>query len=155
MSLKSVCARVCTTGSSPTLELVHKETGEVIQTFRLVKADREHKSFILSTWLRSYRPTARKRGFSEFFGEYEGAIAESRWEDAVVATDESGFTVYAWVCAYPGELHYVYVGPELRGIGVAKGLIHHVAGQDYVLARPWPGTTHHKLNPYLMVKKHV
>lgn len=155
MSLNSVSAVLSTSGSKTTLSLVHKETAEVVQTLELTKAAPTHRNFILSTWLKSYRPQARKDGIQEYYNTYEPAIAESRWQDCHVLSDESGFTVYAWVCAYPGQLHHVYVIPELRHIGVARRLIEAIAGDgDITYARPWPGRPKsYRVNPYLLTVK--
>lgn len=155
MSLNSVSAVLSTSGSPTTLTLVHKETGEVVRTLNLVPAESQHRSFLLSTWLKSYRPQARKDGISEYYDRHEAEIAESRWEDCFVLTDEDGFTVYAWVCGYPGSLYHVYVVPELRNVGVARRLIEHACGDSGVAyARNWPGRPRgYKVNPYLLVKK--
>lgn len=167
MSLNSVSAVLSTSGSKTTLSLVHKETAEVVQTLELTKAAPTHRNFILSTWLKSYRPQARKDGIQEYYNTYEPAIAESRWQDCHVLSDESGFTVYAWVCAYrpvsgstqrsavPGQLYHVYVIPELRHIGVARRLIEAIAGDgDITYARPWPGRPKsYRVNPYLLTVK--
>lgn len=155
MSLSSVSAILSTVGSKTTLSLVHKETAEVVQTLQLMPSQMGHRNFILSTWLKSYRPQARKDGIAEYYNKYEPAIAESRWQDCFVLSDEDGFAVYAWVCAYPGQLYHVYVIPELRHLGVARRLIEHVAGDGAICyARPWPGRPKsYRVNPYLLTPK--
>lgn len=134
MNLKDVSASLSTSGSKTTLSLVHRETQEVIQTFPVIPADSSHRNFIISTWLKSYRPMARKLGVEDFYDAHEPKIAETRWSDCQVVTDEDSFTIYAWVCSKDGVLYHVYVAPELRNIGVCTALTADV----FHLARPWP-----------------
>ncbi len=152
MSLNDVSAKLSTSGS-PTIQLLHGPSQSVIQVLRLVKASSTHRNFILGTWVKSYRPTARKLGIGEFYDRHEPAIAESRWQDCWVATDEDGYTVYAWVCAETGNLYHVYVIPELRHKSVARCLQEHICGENPDLARHWPGRTVSRVNPYLLTKK--
>lgn len=153
MSLKDVCAKLSTTGSQPTLNLVHLPSQETLQSLRLVRATPEHRSFILGTWVKSYRSQARKENFGGYYDKYEPGIAESRWEDCWVATDEDGYTVYAWVCGETGNLWHVYVVPELRRKGVADSMILHACGTLYPdIAKPFYKG---RLNPYLLCKKEV
>ena len=136
------------------VELIHQPTGEILQTLQLGYPTQDHRSFIISTWLKSYRSQARKQGIQEFYDKHEPEIAESRWQDCLVLTDEGGFTVYAWVCGQEGSLYHVYVIPELRHIGVCRELSGVACGKDYDLARPWPYRTSRRVNPYLLgVKK--
>lgn len=155
MSLKDVSATLSTSGS-PAILLNHIPTQKVLQSLLLTQAKSEHRSFILGTWVKSYRPTARKLGLGEHYDRYEAPIAESRWQDCWVATDEDGYTVYAWVCGDASGLWHVYVIPELRHRGVASCLQLHACG-NYTpdLARPWPGRNPGtaKVNPYLLCPK--
>ena len=150
MPLNDVFAKLSESGS---LELIHKETGEILRTLLVRPASQEHRSFILSTWTKSYRPTARRLGVEGLYNKHEPEIAESRWQDCRVLTDEGGFTVYAWVCGQDGGLYHVYVIPELRRIGVCRELSGDVCGKDYDLARPWPYRTSRRVNPYLLGAK--
>ena len=88
------------------------------ETLRLVAATPEHKSFIISTWVRSYARHARALGFMDFYREPESA--EALWNKAVVLTDDDGYVVYAWAVGDKLGLDYVYVVPELRGNSVGK-----------------------------------
>lgn len=153
MSLNDVSAQLSTNGSQKIL-LVHKPSQTTIQELLLVKALPEHRNFILGTWVKSYRPTARRIGIARFYEAHEPAIAESRWEDCWVATDEDGYTVYAWICAEKGNLYHVYVIPELRHKGVARALQEREAVVAY--ARPWPFRGDQlQVNPYLLHKKEL
>ncbi len=138
----------------PSIDLTHGGSeGSVIQTFCLGPAKPDHRSFIISTWLKSYRTHARRQGIQEFYDKHEPAIAESRWQDCQVATDEDGYTVYAWVCGSKDTLWHCYVIPELRMLGVSKALIEHACGTLPDLARPWPYKTRSRVNNYLLKVK--
>ncbi len=157
MSLKDVCAKLSTPGLVTTegeLQLVHQPSQSVIQTLKLRPADERHRGFIISTWLKSYAGQARRAGLGKFYDVHEPRIAEDRWKDVLVATDEDGYTVYAWVCGYPdGALHHAYVIPELRRLRVATRLIEAACGDLKEYARPWPYSAHARVNPYLMCVK--
>ncbi|MDD5374441.1 hypothetical protein [Acidithiobacillus sp.] len=153
MTLRETCARLSTSGSLKTVQLIHRPTGEILQELILRPAKEEHRSFLISTWLKSYRPQARRLGFQTQYDIHEPPIAESRWQDCTVATDDDGFTVYAWVCGYPSQLFHVYVVPELRNIGVARALILDACGERPEHARPWPYKNRF-VNPYLLKEKY-
>lgn len=153
MSLNDVSAQLSTSGL-PKILLTHLPSQTVIQDLNLVSAQPSHRNFILGTWVKSYRPIARRQGVGDFYEQQEPAVAESRWEDCWVATDEGGYTVYAWVCSEAGNLYHAYVIPELRHRGVAKALILHSCGPGVApMARPWPGHSFGQVNPYLLHKK--
>lgn len=106
------------------------ETGSTVtlgpEKLRLVPASQEHRSFIISTWVRSYAVHARSLGFMEFYRESESA--EAMWDKAVVLTDDDGYVVYAWAVGDKGGLDYVYVVPELRGNSIGKHMVKVVHG---------------------------
>jgi len=154
MSLRDVCARLSKDGS-PKILLIHTPKETVVQELNLVKAEARHRSFIISTWVKSYEAQARKQGIGREYAEAEPAIAESRWEDCIVATDDDGYTVYGWVCGSRngGMLWHAYVIPELRRLRVATRLIEYACGELNYYARPWPFMSHARVNPYLLCKK--
>ncbi len=154
MTLKETSARLSTVGTPTSIQLIHKPTGEILQELLLRQATEPQRNFIISTWLKSYRPVARRLGFQTQYDKHEPAIAEGRWQDCTVATDEDGYTAYAWVCGYVGHLYHCYVIPELRGVGVAASLIEAACGANPDYARPWP-YRHHRVNPYLLGTRHV
>ena len=129
--------------------------GRTLETLLVCRATSEHRNYILGTWVKSYREHARNQGILGFYNEHEPAIAESRWMDCMVVTDDTGFTVHAWVCGHDGQLWHVYVVPELRRMRVATRLIEHACGitglKEY--ARPWPYSAHARVNPYLLREK--
>lgn len=135
------------------MELVHLETGEVISTSVITKAEPQHRNFIISTWLKSYRGQAKRQGIQELYDANEPGVAESRWQDSLVVTDDGGFTVYAWVCGQQGSLWHIYIVPELRLHGLSTALINLVCGALPYLARPWPYRTSLRVNPYLLTCK--
>ena len=145
--------RAIVTGNG--LDIVHSVTGEVLQELKVAAAHEDQRSFIISTWLKSYRGQARRQGLQEQYDKHEPSIAESRWQDCAVVTDEDGYTVYAWICGEPGSLWHIYVIPELRMYGVSKALIGMVCGATPDLARPWPFRTRSKINPYLLKEKNA
>ncbi len=150
MSLKDVSAKLSENGS-PTILLVHNPSLEVVQKLPLVRAKPEHKGFILSTWIRSYRGMARAQGYEKFYAKHEPVLAENMWRNCVVATDDDGYTVYAWVCGMDKtELHHCYVIPELRRLRVASRLIEHVCPELTTYSKPWPYSAHARVNPYLI-----
>ena len=124
-------------------------------TLPVTKAGQEHRSYILSTWVKSYQPFLRKwLPNLDKAAELEGKLAETHWEQTSIVTSPSDeFTIHAWVAGLPGVLHYVYVPPDLRGKGIARALIRHVCGHTFQYGRPWPfkkapsGGTY---NPYLL-----
>ncbi len=150
--MKDCSSRLSTSGSQKTIQIIHRPTGEILQELQLLPAKEEHRSFIISTWIKSYRPIARRQGIQTQYDLHEPAIAESRWQDCTVASDEDGFTVYAWVCGYPNQLYHCYVVPELREIGVARALIQNSCGERPEHARPWPYKNRF-VNPYLLKEK--
>lgn len=150
MLLKGISSQLSTDGT-PRIVLTHH--GAEVESLPIVPAAPEHRSFILSTWVKSYESQARKQGLREQYKKHEPAIAESRWSDCWVVTDNDGFTVHAWVCGESGCLWHIYVVPELRGLRVATRLIEYACGSLKEYARPWPYSAHARLNPYLLRTK--
>jgi GNAT superfamily N-acetyltransferase len=146
MSLNGVSSEL-SSGGSPGIHLVKGE--KVLEELRLMGANQEHRSFILSTWVKSYETQARKQGIKEFYSKHEPKLAEKLWDKCIVLTDDSGYTVHAWVCSINGALYHVYVVPELRKLRVATRLIEY-AGPLKEYARPWPFAAHARVNPYLL-----
>jgi len=156
MSLSAASARLSLSGT-PAIELVKRlepTKGDVVlATLPIASAQLDHRNFILGTWIRSYKPQARHHGIGVMYDLYEPKIAESRWEDCYVLTDDEGFTVHAWVCGYEGKLWHCYVVPELRRMRIATRLIEFACGKLEEYARPWPYSAHARVNPYLLRTK--
>ena len=147
MSLSGVSAMLSCDGT-PRILLVKE--GNQLETLPIVSAGAVHRSFILSTWVKSYKSQAREQGIAGFYDEHEPAIAESRWSDCLVVTDDTLFTVHAWCCGSEGRLWHCYVVPELRKLRLATRLIEHATGGLKEYARPWPFSAHARVNPYLL-----
>lgn len=122
----------------------------MLETLRVIPADSRHRNFIIGTWLKSYAPNARRQGIITFYDAHEPRIAETRWQDCLVLTDDDGYTIHGWVCGVRGKLWHVYVVPELRRIRVATRLIELACGKLEEYARPWPYAAHARVNPYLL-----
>ena len=126
----------------------------VLEILPIVLADDSHRSFIISTWVKSYEGQARRQGIAkEFYSKHEPEIAESRWSDCWVLTDDGGYTVHAWVCGSAGNLQHMYVQPGLRRMRIATRLIEFACGPLRAYARRWPYSAHARTNPYLMRTK--
>ena len=158
MSLKPTtgCTVVSSADSKNYLRLV--QDGEEL-TLPVIQAGLTHRSFILATWVKSYAPVLRKWLGNAFGTEQEAAQAETLWERTFIVTSPNDeFTVHAWVAGEPGVLHFVYVPPTLRNLGIAGALIRHVCGHTYEYGRPWPykkEPSGGKYNPYLLGKSYA
>lgn len=150
MSLSGILSQL-STGGTPRILLVHQ--GDEVESLPIVPAAPEHRSFILSTWVKSYENQARKQGIGPQYAKHEPLIAESRWQDCWVVTDDDGYTVHAWVCGYEGCLYHIYVQPKLRRLRIATRLIEFACGALKEYARPWPHSAHARVNPYLLRAK--
>lgn len=152
MSLRNILS-VLSRDGSPCIKLMRNQ--DLLEALPIVAATQEHRSFILSTWVKSYESAARRQSIQkETYAKYEPLIAESRWQDCWVVTDDDGYTVHAWICGYgDGALHHLYVQPKLRRLRMATNLILFACGTLKAYARPWPYSAHARLNPYLLVPK--
>jgi len=149
-TLKSFYANVLETGSLITLELRRRDSsGELIDSLPIIRAKLEHRSFIISTWVKSYQSQARRIRYEsmpvphDVYRDGESLLAELRWKDShVVVSPGDEFTIHAWICSYstPGakRLYHVYVPPLLRSSRVAKSLVEHYVGKEYLVGKPWP-----------------
>jgi hypothetical protein len=118
-----------------TIELVNG--GNVCASLPVIKASAEHRSFILSTWVRSYAGTARKFMKREAHLKGDAPIAERLWDQSVVVSSD-GFAIQAWMCGIGCVLHHCYVIPELRRNGIMSALTRNLLGDTVEVSRPWP-----------------
>jgi hypothetical protein len=155
------------TGTVGAIQLVHNESKKVLETLPIRPMGPEHRSFVLSTWVKSYLPYAKRlEGISkEVYLRCEPRTAErctSLGITQVVTTPDDAYTVLAWVCGETGTLYNIYVIPEFRRMRLAGALIRlacDVGGGDegtleVEIARPWPFPTgprgiRFQYNPYL------
>lgn len=153
MSLTGVYARP--SESMQSVELVHRESGKVVETLPIRPAQEQHRAFILATWVRSYAAVARKTLSRAVYVAGEPKIAERLWSKAYVITSpDDDYTVHGWICAERGKLYHMYVIPELRRKGIAGALITSAVGPKVEYARPWPyeAPKAWTFNPYLLVE---
>jgi len=105
----------------------------------ITEAKREHRSFVLSTWVRSYRDAFSKELQYDLIVKRESKFAEEAFDAGLVFVDTSdGYSINGWVCGVyerPSLLHWVYVPPELRGMGVASNLIKEILGSKPEVSR--------------------
>lgn len=131
--------------SNDTLTLISKTTDRPLETLQIQKAKNVHRSYIISTWLKSYEQHVRRLrpyGLSIPASAYragEGHLAEALWSKSHVAVSGSdGYAAHAWVCCIPGKLYHAYVPPDLRLSGLARELVREYAGTRYSVHKPWP-----------------
>lgn len=138
-------------------------TASVIQSLPIVYASEEHRNFIISTWVKSYDPRHADASLRSSlrsnpsllspkkaaFKESEAKLAEKLWSKCNVLTDESGYTVHAWVCGLHGLCYHFYCTPELRGIGIEGQLIEYCCGDANVdIGFYKPMENYHCAKPY-------
>jgi len=79
-------------------------------------------------------------------------VLDAKAHVVCLATDER--TVHAWACGDDDTLHYVYVPPDLRGVGLARRAITALFGRypDRVnVTHPWPReSSRFRYTPHLL-----
>lgn len=113
--------------------------------------------YVASSWCSSYRRIAPLGMPVGLWSEAQRRIIRDLEAQTVALVDPSApNTIQAWICASPGVVHFVFVGLELRRLGIAKALVDAVAGRSghYThhkpkeLAKAFAGFT---FNPYALV----
>lgn len=129
----------------------------------IIPATKAHRSYILSTWVKSYVSVVRNGHANVDLSIYlreEPKVAEALWHKSLVISGENDpFIIHGWICSEPNILHFVYIPPELRGKGIAKALTYHYAGPSYEYGRRWPfkkaGLIDNGVfNPYILGRSH-
>lgn len=132
----------------------------------LSPAESQDKPFIISTWVRSYQVINRKlrtsyqetrlRVEEDVFLKSHPSIAEEQWPFAFVLKDaqdrDASGAVLGYVVGQHGVLHYVYLVPELRRMGLSKVMVQSVCGNMLQFSHVWPYAipSAWKYNPYLV-----
>lgn len=105
----------------------------------LIPAQEKHRNFILATLCKSgvlLVPSLKKMGLSKRLDTLaKSSIAAGN--GLVLSTD--GNSIHGYILGKPGVLHYVYVPPDLRGLGLAKEMISMVCGEEFICSLPWKG----------------
>lgn len=135
------------------------EDGSILlagQKLWLVPAEKTDRAFVISTWVKSYLPTARKKLAVEdaVYFDNHPKIAERLWDRAMVLRDEDdGSAIMAYVVVDENSVvHYIYIVPELRGMGLVDVLIKAVVGAEtpVIVSHRWPykDRANWQYNPY-------
>lgn len=133
----------------------------------LVDATKEDRSFIISSWVKSYAQINRKlrivfndnsnysltrMASDDVFDAHHPLIAEAMWCEAkVLKGDLNDHTNYGFIVTeQPSTLHYVYVVHELRRLGLADAMIRLEIGKYVENTHIWPYGKREswKFNPY-------
>lgn len=130
----------------------------------LVKADDSHKAYIFATWTKSASRLVGDKTAPNSFWEYCPKTIEAIWHNTLVLTPDKT-TIFGYICAQPDVsgivLHYAYVVPELRHLGVTGRMIESMQppvinpkGPRVVLTCPWPYSlkTNWTYNPYALIR---
>lgn len=131
------------------LSLFSKDDNRLLEELPVILAKPEHRSYILSTWVKSYESMVRRllvggmRFPNEEYRAGESRLAEAHWDKAnVLVSPGDEYTIHGWVVGNHSRLYHVYVPPQLRGNGVARALVERVCGVNgvytYSTHKPWP-----------------
>jgi hypothetical protein len=144
----------------------------------MVPAEERDKPYIISTWVQSYKHIAKglrchmkqdvwpswHKVSHEAYQETYPRLVEALWQKSLVVRDEAGTACHGYICGTPpepgghGTLHYMYLPPELRGVGLGKAMwtfllgtgVQKVMVTNFLPWKHWPKGW--EFNPYgLMV----
>lgn len=99
------------------------------EAIALREAEPDDASYVIQTWVRSYRPNSRIA--SEIYDKGHDNLVRNilRTTRVVVACNPDAETaILGWACGQPGLLHYAYVPAALRHKGLARELIREAIG---------------------------
>lgn len=88
--------------------------------------------FVMGTWINSHRETSTKAGRApRALDQYRLEVMRRINENppVMLCSEEHSSTLLGWACGNHDVLHYVYVRPELRAMGVGRQLIERVMGR--------------------------
>lgn len=105
-------------------------------------------AFVMSTWMRSYAGRVQGIVRKDVFHEHHRRLAErliASERVTVACSPTSETTIHGWCCTGNASpvLHYAYVPPELRRVGLAREMIRSSLGAyperiDASHRWPWP-----------------
>jgi hypothetical protein len=105
----------------------------------LMPAGEVHRNYVLSTWILSTVDSATKRGVRRSVCRIEEeAAAKTALEQGLVKVlvDHADDTViHGWICGKQGLLHWGYLPPELRKLGLFKSMVRRVCGKNVQYTR--------------------
>lgn len=142
-------------------------------------ATEEDRPYVISTWVRSYRPIQRKVETwrpgtqpqkireANYFLSYPKIVERLAPSALVLRAEGAGSTCHGYIVgsgpkesvptignpvpSEPAVLHYIYLPPELRGLGLSRAMSRAVCGDGQVHVtnywpRKWPENW--QFNPY-------
>jgi ribosomal protein S18 acetylase RimI-like enzyme len=87
----------------------------------------EDRNFVLGTWLHHARRRVWRHdpAGSDYDAGHSAAIAAclSRSSATVACLADDEYVILGWACWERGVLHYCYVKPEFRRLGIARSLL--------------------------------
>lgn len=105
----------------------------------------EDRRFVVPTWVRSLamsrRGVDRSNTLRRYWAIVDRILDAKDTRVVVLATDTAARTLHAWAAATGDVLHYAYVPPELRSLGLARQAITAVLGgypEHIAITHAWP-----------------
>ena len=140
----------------------------------ITPAEETDRPYIISTWIASYKQISRKlvtvhdtdpagvtrnakKVTPQLFQESYPRIPERLWKHAWVLRSEDGTAAHGYICGTNQPihvLHYMYLPPELRGMGISKAMCRFLFGDRgypvqvtaFLPWKRWPANW--SFNPY-------
>lgn len=106
---------------------------------RLIPAQERHKNFILATMCKSGMvliPYLKKCGLANRLDKLCKTCLDSGLAH-VLTTD--GNSIHGYILGSSNKLDYIYVPPDLRGLGIAREMVSIVCGEEFTCSFPWKG----------------
>jgi len=102
----------------------------------------DDRNFVLSSWLRSYADQQRGIARRAFFKLYESVVVNLVGRSTVIIAglDDVPGSILGWTAIDSDDrtLHYVFVKPRWRKLGVAKSLLKDAARIDVMYTHEPP-----------------
>lgn len=104
--------------------------------------------FVFATWMRAHRDIAQRLRTGESvtpraLDRYRIAVARTVNESPpkMLCSVDNAATLLGWVCASAERLHFAYLRPELRCMGIGREMVRHAMGdyRDHIeCTHRWP-----------------